>query len=221
MSNHKRNHYVPEHIVERFAHQDGKIRFFDKRRPDRILATSAKNLFVEGHFYTQFSVDGSRDISVEEQLAALDGKAKHVTDHIVSAARRDGSLKLTSDQRAIWDEFFYRQWRRIPEAFQRNDSYVNFDESVDAVVAELEALGRPLTPSERSIVLSQEGRKRIRQNAKAASIIANGDHITSVMAEKGLCVALIRKPTKSFLIGSSPIVKNDIAWANPHSRSNC
>jgi hypothetical protein len=208
MNNPKRNHFVPEMVSRRFADDSGRLFFFNKQFPEKgVLATTPKNLFVVGHLYTQLESDGTKDVSVERTLAALESVADQIIKKIVTAARAGQEPNLTTDEKEIWDQFFFNQWKRVPDSHERSFTYSEFEEFVRTSLEKFETLVRPLTAEEREKMNDPKELARIRQNARARMVAKPGGETVKMLGSKGLLVAIIARPNKSFIIGSRPVVK--------------
>ena len=110
----KQNHYLAKMLLDRFTDKDGKLYCCRKENPRNIFQTTPKNVFSEGNLYIQYDENGKRDASVEKGLSQFEGKANEVIEKIVSSARVGMNPGLTSNEKKIWDEFFCKQWRRLP-----------------------------------------------------------------------------------------------------------
>ncbi|MER9902158.1 hypothetical protein [Mesorhizobium sp. M0130] len=110
-------------------------------------------------------------------------------------------------EKKVWDLFFYFQWKRTPDSINSTISYVEFEKSLAESVAEFEQRFRPLTDEERKRILSEAGKKRLRENARVKAIGDLGAVVQTVLNNMGVGIALIRKANKSFVIGSRPVVK--------------
>ena len=99
----------------------------------------------------------------------------------------------------IWDNFFYHQQKRAPDAFERLGVVAELPGELDRYIAEAEARSpRPFTPEERAVVKSPEGLARIVQ---AASVQARGrgsQEVKVALAARGLAFARITSHNKSF-----------------------
>ncbi|MCH7776908.1 MAG: DUF4238 domain-containing protein [Gemmatimonadetes bacterium] len=208
MSVPKRHHYVPQMLLRRFTNARGKLYFFDKRVPEKgVLTSTPKNLFLEKHLYTRYDERGTKDVTLERDFAALEGKANQVIEKIVTAARKGLTPSLTADEKATWDQFFYYQWKRAPDLHEKTSVFGDFENVIQEALAEFETTIRPLTDEERQSMQDRDVLARIKQNAKVDAVADPGQEVQDVLGQKGLGVVIIPKPNKSFVIGSLPIVK--------------
>ena len=205
----RRHHAIAEMLQRRFTDSDGKLHFFDKRYPDNGIGyTTPSNLFVERDLYAQRDKKGTIDASLEtEFMQKIDGAGDQIIEKIVSAARNRTAPQLTTKEKNLWDLFFYYQWVRVPDEFQRIHAVQNFDELLGQLIHAFETTVRPLTDEERRNLEVPAERERIKQNTKVRSLIDAGQEARAILDQKGLGIAVISRPKMSFVIGSSPIVK--------------
>ena len=200
----KRNHYLAEMLLDRFTDKDGKLYCCRKESPGNIFRPTPKNVFLEGGLYIQYDENGKRDASVEKGLSQFEGKANEVIEKIVSSARAGMNPGLTPDEKRIWDEFFCKQWRRLPLWCAETISDASlYKKCLDSFESER----RPLTDYERRRFDDPKRKARILKNGWVKSVELSGGELMRVLGDKGLCVAVIRNPKKSFVIGSNPIIR--------------
>ena len=180
-------------LSSRFANQCGRLYFFDKDRADRgVQVTTAKNLLVENHLYTTVDSSGNKSVEVEEWLARLEGQVSEVIDKIVDTARQHKTPDLTHTEKEAWCQYFYLQWRRVPEVR-------------DQVLSEV-------APEELRMHLSKyygsiEEVNRNIQNVWVEGLPKSSKNVHSILLKKGLGVVVVRNVKHSFIIGSHPMVK--------------
>ena len=208
----KRNHYLAEMLSDRFADKDGKLYCCHQKESKKIFWTTPKNVFLESALYIQYDEHGKRDVSVEKGLSQLEGKANEVVEKIVSAARGGRNPGLTPDEKKIWDEFFCKQWRRLPLWCTE---VISDDSLYKKCLDSFESERRPLTDYERRRFDDPKRKARILKNGWVKSVELSGGELMRVLGDKGLCVVVIRNPKKSFVIGSNPIIRGAL---NGHTR---
>jgi len=140
-------------------------------------------------------------------LAKLDGRADQIIEKIVSAARKERRPCLTEAEKKAWDAFFYYQWKRVPDSLEKNLGVADFKAFIQPLVSEFETRIRPLTPEERESLEDQDVLERMKQNAKVMAVADPGLEVRTVLDQKGLGIALVTNPNKSFVVGSFPIAK--------------
>lgn len=204
----KRQHYVSQMQLRRFTNAQGQLYFFSKRFPEKgVLTSGPKKLFHERHLNTRYDKEGVKDVSVELAFAALEGQANRVIEKIVVAARNRLKPNLASNEKALWDLFFSYQWKRVPDLYRQTRIFDDLDDWLEEFLARYEATVRPLSDDERQAMQDPDVRNRIKQNAKVDATVTPSQEVLRILDQKGLCIAIISKPTKSFVIGSYPIVK--------------
>ena len=193
MSYPKRHHYIPQMMSKRFADSEGRLYFFDKHRASGgVKVTSPTNLFVESHLYTSVDSDGNKDVEVEGWLAKNEDQVSKVVDRIVDAARQQKTPDLTRAEKEAWCQYFYLQWRRLPEVR---------DQIIPKVISEEKK--RQLAKYYGSI---EEVNRNIK-NVWVEGLPNSNSNVLSVLLNKGLGVVVVQNLESSFIIGSHPMVK--------------
>jgi hypothetical protein len=204
----KRQHFNPEMLLRRFTDEDGRLFFFNKRFPDGgVLSTTPANLFCETHLYTAKDKNGVMDVQLERDYADLESLANPIIEKIVSASRRGLRPQLTAQERDIWDVFFCNQWKRVPEIREKVFDRENIESRLTRLVATFEANGRPLTSNDASNLRNPKWVARVKKNTMIEALKHPSPEVLAILKQKGLCIAVIRKRGKSFVIGSLPVVK--------------
>ncbi|MGO7754674.1 DUF4238 domain-containing protein [Rhizobium ruizarguesonis] len=207
MNTPKRHHFVPQMLLRRFCDQTGRLWYYNKKAPHIGVASGAPQaLFFEKHFYT-VEENGVRDTSLETYFSQLEGQANTVIEKMCIAARAGRQPRLSIPEKKVWDLFLYFQWKRTPDSISSRMSYADFEESLAESVAEFEQRFRPLTDDERRRILSESGKKRLRENARVKATGDPGTVVQDVLSNMGIAIAVVRRPNKSFVIGSKTVVK--------------
>jgi len=203
----KRHHFVPQMLLRRFCDEDEKLWYYNKKSPHIGVAVSGTHrIFYENHFYT-LEEKGIKDTSLETYFSQLEGAANEVIEKICITSRAGRKPNLTADEKKIFDLFFYFQWKRTPDAINSTMSYADFERTLAKSVATFEQRFRQLTDEERERIFSEAGKKRLRNHARVKAIGDPGAIVQTVLDNMGIAIAVIRKPNKSFVIGSQPVVK--------------
>jgi len=204
----KRQHFIAQMLLQRFADENGKLFFFSKQFPAKgVLAITPRNLFCQTHIYTAKDKHGAMDVRLEHYYADLECLANAIIEKIVTSARYGHKPHFTAQERDIWDYFFYNQWKRVPD-FQRKFFQTDkFESQLKAAAAAFETNYRPLTQDEERDLQDPAWLERVKQNAKIHALTRSSPRILAFLKEKGLGIAIIRKPGKSFVVGSFPVVK--------------
>jgi hypothetical protein len=203
----KRHHFVPEMLSKRFVDNKGNIYYFDKRAPSKGVITGIpKNIFLETHLYTFEEKDGTKNTELEAFFSKLEGDADKIIEKIVTAARQGKKPNLTDVERKNWNLFFYYQWKRTPDVFRSVHSLVEYDDTYQKALTELESI-RPLTQGERSSLEDIATKKRLKKGAEVLALSDPGSQVQEVLGKMGLGIVIIQNPKKSFVIGSKPVLK--------------
>ncbi|MDE0611850.1 MAG: DUF4238 domain-containing protein [Gammaproteobacteria bacterium] len=199
-----RHHYIPIMLLKRFVDDAGKLHAVGKQPPRRVFSTSPENLFVESNLYTQIDDDGNRDISAEKNFAELERNADLVVEKVVHAARAGREPRLTPEEKKTWDEFLYRQWIRVPQVRDN----LEMEDIYQSALREAEEIFGPLTEKARNSLDQRKEEAKKGAWVKMVGLLNAGDsEVMETLAMKGLAIAVIRNPRKSFVIGSLPIIK--------------
>jgi hypothetical protein len=175
MNTPKRQHFVPQMLLRRFSDPDGRLFFFSKRNPESgVHSGSVKTLFVERHLYSTVDDSGKHDVQLEKHFSNLKGRASELFDKIVSTARLNQIAKLTTDERHLWDEYFYYQWKRVPDFLNKNLTVINFESKLQESISKFEAVHRPVTDEELSNLSETKTIERIKKNAIVGAIADSG-----------------------------------------------
>ena len=187
MSKPKRNHFVPRMLLRNFTNQKGLLHFFDKRFTEkRIRQTTPDNFCLECGLYMYDDEHGNKNISIESDLAELEGKAAKVIEKIIEATRTEKLPELTCSEKGILDRFFYCQWARTPD-----------------MVDQILGLREKKTKRELSELKEEIGTEYL-----FADLLNPPEHRLQILGNKGLVVKIIRNSEKSFIIGSCPVLRS-------------
>jgi hypothetical protein len=203
------HHFVPKFLSRRFVDVNGRLHFIDKRIADRgLLAGKPSEVFKQAHLNSIKRSDGTKNTSPETMFfCPLDDLASHLVERIVSAARNGKTPKFSPSEKETWDFFFHHQWKRTPDFYQKIGLQEMFDDYLKGFIAEYERDVRPLTADERKSMECNVAKARIKHNASVSARMRPGPNVLIVLGGKGLGIARIRDPKKSFVIGSSSVVK--------------
>ena len=205
MSDPKRHHYVPKMLLKRFVDNNGNLWVYRKDSSDqKVFPAKPDNVFLETDLYTQFDQTGTKDTSVEKQFSTLEGQADLVIEKIITQARSGRQPSLTLGEKKTWDEFLYCQWIRVPQMY--NDTIA--DESFLNAVRDAENSLGPMSDETRADIFQKKEILKKSAWVRAAGMPFTDDSdVLEILEKKGLCIAVIRNPKKSFIIGSLPVRK--------------
>ena len=212
----KRHHHVPQLLLREFTNNDNKLHFcilgssegaVIKPRERVVKSATPKNLFLQKELYTQHGNHGEKDVSVEKSLANLETKAAPVIKKIINSARANKLPELTPREKNIWDVFFLIQSFRTPDIL---DSIVNkYPDWIPELIDEHEKEYGP--PTEEEIKKANDPKEidRMKHNLRATAVtrVTTESKIFRILQSRGLIIGIIRKPNKSFIIGSNPAVR--------------
>ncbi|UES46523.1 DUF4238 domain-containing protein [Roseibium aggregatum] len=204
----KHHHYVPQMLLRRFTDEDGKLHVFDKRRAENgVFCTNPKNVFQERDLNTLENRDGSKDYTLEQDYSELESLVTPIVDKLIDFALGNGALRLSSDERATWDEFFSRQYSRAPDAYNRLGVIDDFDCQWGDAIEEFEQEFAPLSPEVKARLRDPSQLERRLQHVKVKARSTSLTGVLEVLGKKGLMVGVIHDARKSFVIGDHPQIR--------------
>ncbi|MDF2797437.1 MAG: hypothetical protein K0R85_181 [Devosia sp.] len=147
----KRHHYVPEFLLNNFRAQDNLVRLFDKKdAASGVVARNPTKVLFEPHLYTRTHNDGHRDAQLEAAYGRLEDASAPIVKRIVDSARAKRLPQLSAWEKAVWDQFLYNQWRRVPELHATLFTREFFDKLREDAVASFERNYRSINDQERA-----------------------------------------------------------------------
>lgn len=208
MSEPVNHHYVSQFFQRNFANERGCLFFFDKRCPEKgIREKRPKKIFAEEYLNSIMLKDGTLDAGLEKWYNRLETKTAPVVKRLIAAAEAQKPPQLTVPERKIWFNFVYHQQKRAPDAFSRLGLVASLPDDLPHAIAEYERRAGRLSDEERAEVLSEAGIRRLTQ---LASVKARGEpsqEVVDVLAARGLAIAWITSPKKSFVLGDHPMAR--------------
>ena len=198
-----RHHYIPQMILRNFTDEKGQLYCFSKESGN-IFRSKPRKIFVKSHLYTQYDEHGGKDVSVERELSSsIEGPVTPVVKKIVKAARNGKVPGLTQSEKSAWDEFFCCQLRRLPTSRELlSDAEIVWD-----TLAGFERDVRPLADAERRKYADPELQRELTHNAWVKIIQHPEGQLMDAIQSRGLVVAVIINPNKSFIIGDNPFIR--------------
>lgn len=207
MTNPKRHHYVPQMLLNSFTDEEGWLHWCRRDEDEPVIRPARPSeLFLKNHLYSIIAAGGGKDPAIEIALSKLETKTVPVVQKMIEAARAERLPDLTEEEKYIWYHFFSMQWRRTPESQQSAAS----DDEISAMFDDSIARLRELLPRRRNDIDAldtDEGRTRTIRNVRAESLTQFSDNVAAVLAQRGIGILGIRKPNRSFIVGSRPVVK--------------
>ena len=203
-----RHHYIPKWLLRNFLDSGGKIYGFVKSNPSGgVFPATPNDLMVQGNLYALTRPSGSVTQEIEEWLSGHDARSKLVTTKIIDAARNNMQPRLTPEEKTFFLQFYLLIWRRTPDAEAKNLPGPDIDAFVDSW-AEEHDLDADEKEAARQRLHDPDNQKIMTHNAQAmASVHPPSAEVIELFESRGLKVARISRPNKSFVIGSYPVAR--------------
>ncbi|MER9002552.1 DUF4238 domain-containing protein [Mesorhizobium sp. M0862] len=213
----KLHHFLPQMLLRRFTDVKGRLAFYTKVAPAAgVIAGKPKGLFAENYLYTVEQADGSCDVELEKSFAKLEGETHSVLAMIASAARQDETPGLSVEQKRLLDQFFYMQWKRVPDMHAKSRTLQNADANIEELIDQL-LEKHPDRANELQALRSPKEKARLAQGARVRAIATDVGQIMAVLDQRGLAIA--RTFEGMFAIGSAPIVRKRGDLREPDSEA--
>ena len=199
MSRAKRHHIIPQMHLKRFTDSEGFLHVF--RKPTgNLFKVKPKNAFVENNLNTTYDVDGNTIDIAETFLSTWEDSARELMDTILEAARAMEPPSLSLEQKAIWDQFFCYQWKRIPSMrLSEEDLRMIRGDTIRKVVVEHGEL--PTSEDLDYLNVTQ-----VTQDVRVEAIVTPSQFLFERLNARHLVIAVILDSRKSFVIGLNPII---------------
>ncbi len=205
MSIPKKHHYVAQMHIKRFGDHREKLWAFHKSGKTAFPADSYA-VFAETHLYTSEDATGTKDSSLESEFSVLEGKVNPIITKLVEAARAGEDPELTPDERQIWDDYFYSQWKRVPDMLAKVPTLANGQARLDSLFAEFRARG-PEYAAQIDALDTPSERARVLKSAQTQAIRADSPAVKDILRSRGLTLLHIPHAGDVFLLGSYPIIR--------------
>lgn len=216
----KRQHYIPEMLLNNFCDESGRVWVANGTR---VYPTIPRKVFVQGHLYTRSIFGNSLKYAAEEdflksieksyeyedRLGEIEGRAGPAVKQIVNQGRQGECPQLSIELTDAWKRFVIAMARRTPESQDRvAASEGHVDDYYEVAKESPNRNGYPWPDRE---TLYQDRRVLKHKNLVLRNIdakFAAGDdphaekETQRFSRETGLCVLVIRIPGRSFVIGS-------------------
>ena len=195
-------------VLRLFTDESGNLFYFSKQFPEKgVQVSKPENLFCQTHLYSTKSKEGALDVELELGFAKLESATKPVIDKILTSARRGDIPRLSIEEREIWDLFLCNQWKRVPEIAQRVLNQENIESRLQRLTADIESRRGPLPTELARNMKDPEWVSCLKRNAIVDALKRRSPEILELLKQKGLAIAVLRKSSKSFVIGSMAVVK--------------
>ena len=207
----KRHHFIPKMLLRNFTDENGFLYFYSERFNEKqVRKTTPDNFGLEKNLYTEYDEQGNKDNSAEKLFAEFEGRTAQIFRKIINAARNGEKPELTPSEKKALDHYIYCQWGRVPDT---TDPILNRDlkesDSRYRLTREM--------PSEEQ----EKFEKEIRVKSLIRGVVEPNERILQIFEDKGLAVLVLRKPEKSFVIGTNPVLRIPIGLhlADPKAES--
>ena len=209
MSVPKRQHYIPKLLLRNFTDEDGWLYVFDTRVPMiGVRRSRPEKAFFEKDFYTRYTYDqADKSYSIEHDLARMEAAAARVVRKIVTSARAGSKPDLTQQEKDDWDGYLCSQMMRIPEVRPSEEELDRLRRQLGENILKQGEWSPTAIRNVKHVVSDAQMVSQSNQNIKASLAIPKDDIILDVIRGKGIRIARIRRASRSFVIGSKPIVK--------------
>ena len=207
MSKPKRQHYIPQMILKRFADSGGWLYCCDRTgAKPRFWKTTPKNVFLETHLYTQYDDGGEADGFIEEHFSSLESAVSPIIDKIIDWSLQGKVSRLDANEKDLWLRFLVHQRRRTPDL--RPLVKEKTSGLIEEIPVAFEAyFGRNITPEEHTRVKNADFLGTAKRNAFSGFAAAKPrDDILTMLRNTSMLTGVVRNPKKNFVIGSRPIV---------------
>jgi hypothetical protein len=204
----KLHHYVPRLILRKFADESGQLNFV-RRSSLTITKAAIRNLFAINHLYSRTEEDGSKDVSLEDFYASIEGDTGEVLTSIISAARSSQIVSPSSQERRVLDKFIYHLWRRTPDVFDRMFPAGSDEEAISLIEVALREKQHPLSEDDSQKLRIPGNAKRLLKNTRIEILQAERPEILKTLSEFELHTVVVADKRSSFIVGSYPILVLD------------
>ena len=206
MNNPKRQHYIPQMILKRFADDEGRLYCCDRTlKEPHIWRTKPKNVFLETRLYTQYDDSGNADESIEGDFSKLEGAVSPIVDKIIDWSLKGQASRLGTSEKDLWLRFLVHQRRRTP------DVRPLVKENIETLITEIpdayEAhAGRHLTPEEHAQIEQPDFLETAKRNAFPGFAAATPrDDVLKMLRNTSILTLAVKNPKKNLVIGSRSI----------------
>ena len=204
MNEPRKHHIVPKMILRKFVNDDDKLFVFDKRRPKSgVYPVSPAKAFTEKDLNSTKQADGTLDAQLEIRFSKLESEVSPIIDRIVDCALSGKKPELSDVQLNRWNNFVSYQQKRAPDAFERMGVTQTYPDDLLRRVDEIERDIRPLTDQEKKDIFSY----RMYQNVVVAARGTNEGFVLEALTRRGLAIAILDSPKRSFIIGDYPLAR--------------
>jgi hypothetical protein len=100
VSDPKKHHYVPRLLLRRFADNNGKLWFYNKKAPDiGVCPRRPEDIFFEKHLYSLVDEDGGKNVALEIAFSRFEATINPIFQHICDQAKKGMEPRLSEEER--------------------------------------------------------------------------------------------------------------------------
>lgn len=202
----KSHHFVPQLLLKNFTDANGRL-WCCRKGMASVTDRVPREVYFRNHFHTEIGPDGTKDTSLEDEFSRLESASGPVIQKFLENARLGKYPRLSSEERSVWDSFLYAQWKRTPLSVAQRYIDTEFEKNRDMAVRNFKEEFRELKPEEEKWLADSDVQKRVKQSVRVDSLRRYPDYIRRFIAELGVGIGVLEKPSKAFVIGSSPVVR--------------
>lgn len=227
MAEFKNNHYVPQWLIKNFCIETGNTYYFDKTKPDKpIILRNPDSIFCKNNLYVRRSRTGERDVSLEtDKFSPIDNDAKVLFCRIIDCARNNRLPNLSPDEKSLFSNFIYQQFRRTPDRQNSTVPNVDLEQLVNTELIALQDQSGAIDAALHERIKNQitelkkpENFARMIHNGKVKALKSRDPLLEQMLVKRGFIIARTKNPNCSFVLGSNPILK--IHYPNRSSLSD-
>ena len=209
----KRNHYVPRWLLNNFMNESGELFYHSKEKPDAsVIHRNPDSIFNAPNLYAAYDNDGVRDILLEsDKYKQLDNLAKEVADKIINTIRAGKQISLSAEDRTICLIFLYNQIKRTPDFMNEmmsNDKVeIAFIAAFEKLFDVVEEPTKGALKTKLSELIDPKMKDQIIQTGKIEALKRDSEEAIDVLRQRGIGFIGPESPSKSFIIGSRPVLR--------------
>ena len=173
-----------------------------------VRPSRPEKAFFEKDFYTQFTCEQrEKSYSIEHELARMEAAAARASRKIIASARSGSKPDLTQHEKDAWDTYFCSQFMRSPEVRPSDEELGRRRHQLAEDILKQREWSQTAIQNLKHVVSDDEIVSQSNQSIKAGLAIPGDGELLDVIRGKGIRIARIRRASRSFVIGSKPIVK--------------
>lgn len=190
-----------------FADSGGLVHFFDRRFPEKgTVSRRPEDLFSESEFHARYDCRGGR-LETPRRLAreVPDEAVLGVTEKITAAVRAKKPPGLVPSEKETWDRYLFSHLANL-----RDDLVPFFEKNFPERISQVAEKARselPVWNDEVRLVFQEQVEKaeeQLKEKFPFCLVKSDGE-VLRMLESRGLCIAAIPGPRKSFVLGNKPV----------------